>query len=156
MYYSFIMLKPDAVERGLTMPIMARLKDAGIEIEVLDCRKPSTELLCQHYADVIAERGNDFVLKYADYFTNRWVLPMIVKSEQSDIIPRIRKLAGATDPAKAEKGTIRGDFGIDSYEKCKIDGHCCQNLIHASDSPESFRREVTIWFGESYAEKYAK
>ncbi len=156
MYYSFIMLKPDALERGLTIPVLTYLKNAGIEIEMIDCRKVDTKLLEQHYAEAIGKLGPDFERKCTDYFTNRWTIPVIVKSEQPDLIAQIRHIVGATNPAAAEKGTIRGDLGIDSYEKCGAEDRCCQNLIHASDSPEAVRREIALWFGEDYAEKYAK
>lgn len=155
MYYSFIMLKPDAIEQGLTVPILMYLKNAGIEIEMIDCQKVNTGVLLKHYAEAIAKMGHDFERKYADYFTNRYVIPIIVKSEQPDIIDRIRKVVGATNPAEADKGTIRGDFGTDSFEKSAAENRGCHNLIHASDSSEAVRREIALWFGEEYAEKYA-
>lgn len=155
MYYSFIMLKPDAVERGLTVPILSYLKGADIELELIDCQKVKTGTLLKHYAQAIAKMGHDFERKYADFFTNRYVIPIIVKSEHADIIERIRSVVGATNPAEAQKGTIRGDFGIDSFAKSAAESRSCQNLIHASDSPEAVRREIALWFGESYAEKYA-
>lgn len=156
MYYSFIMLKPDALKRGLTVPILTYLKKADIEIEMIDCQKVQTGTLLKHYAEAIAKMGHDFERKYADYFTNRYVIPIIVKSEYPDIIERVRKVVGATNPIKAAKGTIRGDFGIDSFEKSAAENRGCQNLIHASDGPEAVRREIALWFGEEYAEKYAK
>lgn len=156
MYYSFIMLKPDAVERGLALPILAYFQKAGIALELADCRKTDTRVLFEHYADVIRKMGPEFEIKYANEFTNRYVMPMVVKSAEPELIARIRKLVGATDPSKAAKGTIRGDFGQDSFEKCSAEGRCCRNLIHASDSPESLYRELKLWFGEKYAEKYGK
>ena len=68
----------------------------------------------------------------------------------------IRKVVGATNPAEADKGTIRGDFGTDSFEKSAAENRGCHNLIHASDSSEAVHREIALWFGEEYAEKYAK
>lgn len=156
MFYSFIMLKPDAIARGLTKTVLAYLKKADIEIEMIDCRKVNTRLVKQHYAEVISKYGEDFERKLTDYMTNHWTIPIIVKSEHSDIIDRVRKVVGATNPIEAAKGTIRGDFGIDSFEKCSAEDRSCHNLIHASDSPEAVRREIGLWFGEEYAEKYAK
>lgn len=155
MYYSFVMLKPDALDRCLVAPIMeALLKKADVQVEVLDCRVVHTKLLFKHYAEVIEKLGPKFQRQCADYFTNKWVLPMIVKSEQADMIERIRKVVGATDPSKAAPGTIRGDFGEDSYEKCGAEDRCCHNLIHASDCPEAARREIALWFGEKAAAQY--
>ena len=156
MKYSFIMLKPDALERGLCVQILERLKAAGVEIEMADCRKVGAQLLSQHYAEVIARFGPDFERQCVDYFANRWVMPMVVKGESDTLIADIRKVVGATNPAAAEKGTIRGDFGIDSYEKCNVEPRACENLIHASDSPEAVRREIGLWFGPAYAEKYGE
>jgi nucleoside-diphosphate kinase len=156
MKYSFVMLKPDALERALCVPILERLKAAGVEIEMADCRRVDTKLLFAHYEEAIARMGGDAARQFADYFTNRWVMPMVVKGESETLIEDIRKVVGATNPAAAEKGTIRGDFGIDSYEKCGIEDRACENLIHASDSPESVRREIGLWFGQAYTEKYAQ
>lgn len=156
MNYSFIMLKPDALDRHLCVPILERLKAANVEIEMADCRKVDTKLLFAHYEEVIGKLGRDFERKCADYFTNRWVMPIVVKGESETLIADIRKVVGATNPAQADKGTIRGDFGIDSYDKCNAEDRACENLIHASDCPEAVRREIGLWFGQAYADKYAK
>lgn len=69
-----------------------------------------------------------------DYFNDKYVLPMVVRGESPDLVADIRRIVGATNPANADKGTIRGDLGCDSYEKCNRENRSCQNLIHASDS----------------------
>ncbi len=155
MYYSFIMLKPDALKRELTETIMDYFFKEGITIERLGTKVVHENLLSRHYEEVIAKLGSDFQRKLMKYFDGQMVLPMIVKSENDTIIDDVRRIVGKTDPAQADTGTIRGDLGIDSYEKCNRENRSCENLIHASDSPEAVARELSIWFGESVAAKYA-
>lgn len=154
MYYSFIMLKPDALERGLVEEIMDYLRRGGVEIERLGCTKAGEELLSRHYAQVFAELGPDFKRKMLDYFRDKFVLPMVVRGESPDLVADIRRIVGATNPAKADRGTIRGDLGCDSYEKCGRENRSCQNLIHASDSAENARIETALWFGGEVAARY--
>ena len=91
--------------------------------------------------------GRDFKRKMLDYFNDKYVLPMVVRGESPDLVADIRRIVGATNPANADKGTIRGDLGCDSYEKCNRENRSCQNLIHASDSAENARIETALWFG---------
>lgn len=154
MYYSFIMLKPDALKRELIEPIMQYFKQANIEIERLGYKKVDEALLCTHYAHVIEKYGEDFKRKLMVYFEGQPTLPMIVKGENENLIAQIREIVGATNPAAAAKGTIRGDLGIDSYEKCGAENRSCENLIHASDSTENAKAEIANWFGEEVAALY--
>ena len=156
MYYSFIMLKPDALNQELVEPIMQYLKKGNIEIERLGYKKVSEELLCQHYAEVIAKYGPEFQQKLMKYFHQKFVIPMVVRSESSDIISVVRSIVGATNPIAAAAGTIRGDLCDDSFEKCAKENRSCENLIHASDSPETVKREISIWFGKDIADYYCK
>lgn len=154
MYYSFIMLKPDALKKELVEPIMSYFKKNQIEIEHLGYRKVDEQLLCTHYAHVIEKYGPSFKEKLMGYFYNQFVLPMVVRSEQSTIISDIRTIVGATNPAEAAEGTIRGDLGEDSFEKCAAENRSCENLIHASDSFDNAKDEVEIWFGKEIADQY--
>ena len=154
MHYSFIMLKPDALERGLVEEIMDYLRRGGVDIERLGCTKAGEELLSKHYAQVFAELGPDFKRKMLDYFNDKYVLPMVVRGESPDLVADIRRIVGAPNPANADKGTIRGDLGCDSYEKCGRENRSCQNLIHASDSAENARIETALWFGGEVAARY--
>lgn len=151
MFYSFVMLKPDALDLELVEPIMQYLKKAGVEIERLGYRKVDETLLCRHYAQAIAELGDAFRKKLELYFLGKGVIPMVVRGESSHLIADIRRIVGATDPSKAAPGTIRGDLCDDSYEKCGRENRSCMNLIHASDAPETARAEIALWFGEAVA-----
>ena len=133
---------------------MDYLRHGGVEIERLGCTKAGEELLSKHYAQVFAELGPDFKRKMLDYFNDKYVLPMVVRGESPDLVADIRRIVGATNPANADKGTIRGDLGCDSYEKCNRENRSCQNLIHASDSAENARIETALWFGGEVAARY--
>lgn len=154
MYYSFIMLKPDALKKELVESIMEYFKKEKIEIEHLGYQKVSEETLCIHYAHVIEKYGPDFKDKLMNYFHQKFVIPMIVRSEQESIVSDIRAIVGATNPIEAAPGTIRGDLCDDSFEKCAKENRSCENLIHASDSFNNARDEVKIWFGTELADQY--
>ena len=154
MYYSFIMLKPDAIERNLTQQIIGYLKDGGIEIDWINTVKATRDRIFTHYAEVIEKVGEEFKEKAAKYFEGKYVVPVIVKSEDENIIAKVREIVGATDPVKAAKGTIRGDLGIDSLQRSLDENRCCENLIHASDCVEAFRNEIQIWFDPSVTKRY--
>ncbi|MGI5960200.1 MAG: nucleoside-diphosphate kinase [Massiliimalia sp.] len=154
MNYSFIMLKPDALEGQLVETIMEYFSNANIEIERLGYKIVSEEILSKHYAEVIAKYGADFKRKLMNYFYQKAVIPMIVRGESTDLIADIRKIVGATEPIKADKGTIRGDLSNDSFEKCAAEDRSCENLIHASDSVENAKHEIEIWFGTEIANRY--
>ena len=154
MHYSFIMLKPDAVERGLTEEIITRLKNAGLTIAHLHCVKATPELIRRHYAEPIAKYGENFSANAQRYFDGKTVLPILVGAERADIIPFIRAVVGATDPQKAAAGTIRGDLGTDSLEASMAENRMCENLIHASDSPAAVKEEAAIWFSQATCQMY--
>lgn len=154
MHYSFIMLKPDALKRQLVLEIIERLKANDIAIELLDYRYVNQELIFKHYEKVIAELGESFQVKATNTFVGKYVIPMIIGSRDKNIILNVRKMIGATDPSKAALGTIRGDLGNDSMEKAMLEHRSCENLIHASDSYESYLIESELWFGKDISQKY--
>lgn len=154
MYYSFIMLKPDAIERDLTQQIIGYLKDGGIEIDWINTVKATRDRVFEHYAEVIEKVGEDFKEKAAKYFEGKYVVPIIVKSEDENVIAKVREIVGATDPVKAAAGTIRGDLGIDSLQRSLDENRCCENLIHASDCVKAFRNEIQIWFDADVTKRY--
>ena len=154
MYYSFIMLKPDALQKHLVEDIMQYFKREGIEIERLGYKKVDEALVSTHYAHVIEKYGEGFRNNLMDYFNGKDTIPMILKSEKDSLIADIRRIVGATDPSKADQGTIRGDLGDDSFERCANEHRSCYNLIHASDSPETAREETAVWFGQDVSKLY--
>lgn len=129
---SLVLLKPDAVRRGLTGEIISRIeRKAGWQITALELRTLDTETLEQHYGE---HKGKPFYEPLVEFMASGPVVAMVVEGER--VIEGVRALAGPTDPIAAAPGSIRGDFGVIVRE----------NLIHASDSEESAERELKIFF----------
>lgn len=130
---TFLMIKPEGVERGLVGEIISRFERQGFKIVALKLTRLSRELAERLYAE---HRGKDFFEPLVSYITSGPVVPFVIEGE--DAIRVAREMVGATDPKKAAPGTIRADFGIDVQ----------RNVIHAADSPETARREIAIHFSE--------
>lgn len=145
MAITFVMLKPDAVQRQLSFDIMQYFTKNGIKIECFDVQVATEQRVRAHYEEIISKYGEDFARKMLNMFEGKIVVP-IVLSGDDDIITKVRHIVGATEPAKADKGTIRGDLGNgDCYKLSTAEGRVVRNLIHASDSIEAVKREISIW-----------
>jgi len=127
------LIKPDGVARSKIGAIISRFEDKGLKVTALKLMKLDMERAEKHYA---VHKGKPFYESLLNYITSAPLVAMVV--EGNNCIEIVRKLVGATNGAKAEPGTIRGDFstGIDF------------NLIHASDSEESAKYEIPIFFDE--------
>lgn len=130
---TLVLIKPDAVERRLIGEIISIYEKKGFHISALKIIKPSKEIAEKHYAE---HTGKPFFDNLVNFITSGEVCAMILKANNA--IAMIRKMNGATDPANAEAGTIRGQFAISMSE----------NTVHASESMESAEREIKIWFPE--------
>lgn len=124
---TFTMVKPDAVERGESGQILARMEAAGFRILRLKMVHLRPEEARQFYA---VHEGKPFLEDLVEYMSGGPICAVVL--EREDAIAELRKLVGATDPAEATEGTIRADFGIDK-------GH---NAVHASDAPETAAEEI--------------
>ena len=133
MEHSLIILKPDAVQRGLIGPILTRLEQRGLSIVGLKLSKIDESLAHRHYG---VHEGKPFFAGLVEYITSGPVVVLAVSGK--NVISVIRTMVGATNPVNAAPGTIRGDFGLEIG----------RNLIHASDSPENGEAEVALFFGE--------
>lgn len=129
---TYVMIKPDATARGLVGRIVARFEDAGLSIERMELGVLPREMAAANYAE---HEGKPFYEDLIEYVTSGPVVRMVIAGEGAVAI--CRKLIGATNPADAAPGTIRGDFGL------VLDA----NLVHGSDSPASAEREIGIFFG---------
>lgn len=129
---TYVMIKPDAVRRGLVGRIVSRFEDAGLTIERMEYGTLSREQAAANYAE---HEGKPFYDGLVSYITSGPVVKMVLSGPGAVAV--CRKLMGATNPADAAPGTIRGDFGL------VVD----ENVIHGSDSPESAEREIGIFFG---------
>jgi nucleoside-diphosphate kinase len=132
---ALIILKPDAVQRGLVGPILSRLEQRGLKLQGLKLMQVDESLARKHYGE---HEGKPFFAGLVSYITSAPVVAAVVAGK-AGTVEMVRTMVGATNPAKAAPGTIRGDFGVEIG----------RNLIHASDSPESGERETAIFFQAS-------
>lgn len=130
---TFVMLKPDAIQRGLVGEIVSRIERKGLKIAALKMIQLHRDLAERQYE---VHRGKHFFEELVEFVTSAPVVVMVVEGEEA--IKVIRGIMGATNPFEAEPGTIRGDFGLD----------LTKNLIHGSDSPETAQREIALFFKE--------
>jgi nucleoside-diphosphate kinase len=145
---TFVMLKPDAIEQHKSFDIMNYFKKNGIFIGYFDIQIADEEKIKLHYSEHIQRFGEDFSHKMIDFFSGKAVLPVVLHGGEN-IINEVRAIVGATEPANAAKGTIRGDLGgNDCYELAAKQNRLVKNLIHASDSTENVTREIKIWLPE--------
>jgi nucleoside-diphosphate kinase len=128
---SLVLLKPDAVRRGLVGEILSRFERKGLVVEALVLRTMDAELADQHYADHVEK---PFYPPLKEFMTSGPLAALVLSGD--DVIEVVRSMIGSTDGRKAAAGTIRGDFSLSNRE----------NLVHASDSPESAKRELELWF----------
>ena len=139
MEHSLILVKPDGVDRGLTGTIISRLEGLGLKLVAVRMLHADKELAIHHYA---IHKDRPFFQDLVSYITSSAIVAAVFEGD--DAISRIRKACGATDPGSAEKGTIRGDFGLDIG----------RNTIHASDSPETAEVEIETFFSPEQICKY--
>ncbi len=129
---TLVLIKPDAVDRHLIGEIIARIERKGLTIAALELRHVSEELAGRHYAE---HEGKPFFGSLLEFITSGPVVAAIVEGPRA--VAAFRQLAGGTDPVdKATPGTIRGDFGLETQF----------NLVHGSDSADSAKREIELWF----------
>lgn len=130
---SFVMMKPDAVQRRLMGKILSRFEEKGLQIVAVKLIQIDEELAKTHYGE---HAEKPFFPGLVEYITSSPALAMVIEGEEA--ITTIRKLVGATNPLEADLGTIRGDYGMETG----------RNIIHASDSPASAEREIGLFFNE--------
>ncbi len=131
MEQTLVIIKPDGVQRGLIGPIITRLERRGLRLVALKLMQISKELASRHYA---IHQGKPFYEPLLEYVTSGPVAVMVW--EAPNAISIVRKTLGATRPAEAEPGTIRGDFGLEVG----------RNIVHGSDGPESAAFEIDLFF----------
>ncbi len=128
---TFVMIKPDGVQRGLIGEIISRFEKKGIKIVGMKFMSVSRELAEKHYG---VHRGKPFFEPTVKYITSSPVVAMVLEGE--NVIEMVRKMMGKTDPMEAEIGSIRGDYG-------QFIG---RNIVHGSDSVETAEFEINLWF----------
>ena len=128
---TFIMVKPDGVKRGLVAKIIKRFEQRGYKLVAMKFMKASEELLEQHYGDL---KGKSFYKGLISFIGSGPVVPMVW--EGKGVVKQGRVMLGETNPADSKPGSIRGDFSIDIG----------RNIVHGSDSVETAKKEVNLWF----------
>ncbi|OCA92752.1 nucleoside-diphosphate kinase [Pseudobacillus wudalianchiensis] len=138
---TYLMVKPDGVQRGLVGEIVARFEKKGFQLVGAKLMSVSKETAEQHYAE---HKERPFFGELVDFITSSPVFAMVWEGE--NVIATARQMMGSTNPKDAAPGTIRGDFGVTVGK----------NIIHGSDSPESAEREISIFFKEEELTTYNK
>jgi len=128
------MVKPDGVQRGLVGKILQRIEEKGFKIVAMKLTNMPQEKAKEHYAEHV---GKKFYQDLVDFITSGPSVSMVVEGRGA--ILAMRKLNGATNPAEAAPGTLRGDYGIETG----------RNVVHGSDSPASAAREIALHFDDS-------
>ena len=138
---TYVMIKPDAVQRGLIGNIIARIENKGLKISALRMNVIDEAAATEHYSE---HKERPFFPSLLSYITSGPSISMVV--EGANAVKIMRAVNGATNPVEAAPGTIRGDLAIETG----------RNVVHASDSVESAEREIAIHFSENEIAEYAK
>jgi len=141
MEQTYIMIKPDGVQRGLIGEVVSRIENRGLKVAAMRMNVMSEESAKEHYKEYV-ERP--FFGSLIEYVTSGPSVSMVIEGKNAVVI--MRAVNGATNPVEALPGTIRGDFAVETG----------RNVVHASDSPESAQREIAIHFKESEVTSYSK
>lgn len=141
MQKTFVMLKPDAVQRNLIGEIICRFEKKGLKLVALKMLQISRELAERHYAE---HKGKPFFEDLVGFITSGPVVAMIWEGKKA--VQVVRKMLGNTDPQEAPPGTLRGDYAL-------FTGN---NIVHGSDSPESAAREISLFFSSEEIISYRK
>ena len=130
---TLVIIKPDAVQRGLIGPVLTRLERCGLRFAAMKLIQITPELAARHYA---VHQGKPFYDGLIEFITSGPVVVAVI--EGPDAIDTVRSTMGATNPAQAEPGTIRADFGLEIG----------RNLVHGSDGPDTAAYEIPLYFAE--------
>jgi nucleoside-diphosphate kinase len=178
---TFVILKPDAVQRGLVGEIIKRFERIGLKIVAMKMVQANEELIFKHYNKDDAwyqrkgqgivdnrtkigkpiekeaiEYGKDIIRKMVHYISACPVVCLIVEGNQAQAV--VKRLVGGTEPTVADTGTIRGDFAIDSYYMCDVDdSRGMRNLIHCTDpadGEQAYFNEIKVWFTDAEIHNY--
>ncbi|MBO0729856.1 MAG: nucleoside-diphosphate kinase [Acidimicrobiaceae bacterium] len=129
---TLVICKPDAVERGLAGEILGRLERKGLRLVAVELRRLDRDVAARHYQE---HEGKPFYESLLAFITRSPVVLAVIEGPD-DTWRVVRTMMGATNPAEAQPGTIRGDLAIETTE----------NLVHGSDGPESAAREIALFF----------
>jgi len=146
---SLVLLKPDAVQRGLMGRVLNRFEDAGLKVVGMKMVWVKEEFAKKHYA---AHLDKSFYPGLEKMITEGPVLAMVLEGLHA--VETVRKMVGGTEPKTAAPGTIRGDFAHHSYEYTDGKGIAIKNLIHASGNLKEAKEEIKLWFDDKELHTY--
>ncbi len=178
---TFVILKPDAIQRGLVGEIIQRFERIGLKIVAMKMHHLKEEIVWKHYNkdDAWYERkgkgivdnrvklgmsvekeaieyGKDIIRAMVQFMTASPAVSLVVEGNQAQAV--VKRLVGGTEPTTADTGTIRGDYALDSYYLCDTDNsRGMRNLVHCTDSadgPDAYDREVNLWFSKEEIVSY--
>lgn len=166
---TFVIVKPDGVQRGLTGEVVNRIERTGLKLIGMKFIVATREIAAKHYGKDDAwcekvgvrtidnmkkegqeptkpaiEYGKDVLNGLLDFLTCSPVVTMVWEGNQA--VGIVKKLVGGTEPLTSDVGTIRGDFNFDSYDIANLDGRAVRNIVHCSDVIDEAKREISIWF----------
>ncbi len=169
---TLVILKPDAVQRGLIGEVIKRIENTGLKLVAIKMVNATSDQLWKHYdkddewflkkgTRTIEERtamgmpiekeaieyGKDIIRALVQFMSCGPIVPMIWEGNQA--VGIVKKIVGSTEPLSSDGGTLRGDFTLDSYELASLDSRAVRNLIHCSDPVSDAAREIPIWFTET-------
>lgn len=180
---TYVMIKPDGVRKGLTGEIISRFEQRDLKIVALEMFQPTREQIDNHYPKDekwITRLGEKTSATYEKYgydlselgttdlleigkMVRGWVVDYMISSplvrmvvQGTHAIDVVRKIAGDTMPYKADMGTIRGDFSIDSPALANKEKRAVMNIVHCSETPEESEHEIKYWFGDSIIHDYKR
>ncbi len=174
---TYVMVKPDGVQRGLVGEIVSRIERTGLKIVGLKMMMASKENLTKHYGKsdewyeskgqgivnnltsaglpvekTAYEYGKGIIDALINYMASGPVVAMVIEGNQSVAI--VKKLVGGTEPTTSDVGTIRGDLTLDSYQIANLDSRAVRNLIHCSDQVDEAKREIELWMSSGDIQNY--
>ncbi len=169
---TFVILKPDTVQRSLMGEIIRRFEQTGLKFTAMKMFIPDEDTLIKHYnkndewflakgnriVDDLKEQGivinkepieygREIIATIVHYMTAAPVMAMVIEGNKA--VDVVTKLVGTTEPSTSDVGTIRGDYTVDSYGHSSYENRAVRNLIHCSESPEEAEREIALWFKDS-------
>jgi nucleoside-diphosphate kinase len=147
---TLVVLKPDAVQRGIAGEIISRFERVGLKIIAIKMLQPSPEHYYHHYETIgklISRRGQKAFDSIVEFMQSGPVIAFVLEGVES--VSLVRKMTGATEPKSALPGTIRGDYAHTSFAHADAHDVGVPNLVHASADPEEAKAEIAHWFSGS-------
>lgn len=149
---TLVLLKPDAVARGLAGRIITRFEDSALKVVGTKMKHMDAEFTKKHYFDLEERLGSEIYNCTAGFMQTGPVIALAL--EGVDAVAKVRKLIGSTYPNDAPPGTVRGDFAHQTKASSEVSGKAVMNLVHASGNSEEAKYEVNLWFGDDEQFQY--